>query len=208
MQSNEGSDFFAVFFYPYSFLYGIIREEDLAMKKLFKVCPSCGNKTISFEEGKKWTCAFCNFELYFNVATSASIILLVGNALVLVRRGKEPGKGLLSLPGGFVDPGESAENAAIRECIEETGITPCQIRYLCSFPNEYQHKNIVYQTCDLFFTANCAYDILTKLSPVDTEEVSAYELVEINSTQDIEKLPLAFSSAKEALLVWAAKRFK
>jgi 8-oxo-dGTP diphosphatase len=42
--------------------------------------------------------------------------------LLLVRRGTEPGRGLWSVPGGRVEPGESLEEAVVREVAEETGL--------------------------------------------------------------------------------------
>jgi len=42
--------------------------------------------------------------------------------LLLVRRGREPGRGLWSLPGGRCEPGETAAEAAVREVLEETGL--------------------------------------------------------------------------------------
>lgn len=45
------------------------------------------------------------------------------NRFLLVKRGKEPLKGSLAFPGGGVEAGESAEQAAHRELMEETGLT-------------------------------------------------------------------------------------
>ncbi len=43
--------------------------------------------------------------------------------LLLVQRANEPGRGLWSIPGGRIEPGESAQDAVIREVAEETGLT-------------------------------------------------------------------------------------
>jgi 8-oxo-dGTP diphosphatase len=45
-----------------------------------------------------------------------------GGRLLLIQRGHEPGRGLWSLPGGRVEPGETDEQALIREVAEETGL--------------------------------------------------------------------------------------
>lgn len=49
-------------------------------------------------------------------------ILIHAGRLVLVERGKEPFRGRLALPGGFVEFGEPPERAVLREVAEETGI--------------------------------------------------------------------------------------
>lgn len=51
-----------------------------------------------------------------------AVITDSGGRLLLIRRGHEPGRGLWSVPGGRVEPGESDEQAVIREIREETGL--------------------------------------------------------------------------------------
>jgi 8-oxo-dGTP diphosphatase len=49
-------------------------------------------------------------------------VAVAGDRLLLVRRGREPGQGLWSIPGGRVEAGESLVEAVERELVEETGI--------------------------------------------------------------------------------------
>lgn len=52
----------------------------------------------------------------------ASAAIFRGAEVLLVERGKGPLRGLWSLPGGHIEPGEMARDAALREISEETGI--------------------------------------------------------------------------------------
>src|SRR5699024_5475588 len=102
------------------------------------------------EKAKK--CMACGFVYYFN--PSSAVACFIKNAkgeLLLVRRGKEPAKGTLDLPGGFVDMFESGEEAARREVREETGLHIQNCRYLFSLPNLYMYSGFEVHTLDMFY---------------------------------------------------------
>ncbi|AEC51082.1 mutator protein MutT (mutT) [Pyrococcus sp. NA2] len=61
-------------------------------------------------------------EMYRCIALTVDIVIIYNNGIVLVERKKDPYKGYLALPGGFVEYGERVEEAAIREAKEETGL--------------------------------------------------------------------------------------
>lgn len=52
----------------------------------------------------------------------AGVVCLRGDAVLLIRRGRPPRLGEWSLPGGRIEPGERAVDAALRELREETGV--------------------------------------------------------------------------------------
>ena len=79
----------------------------------FTYCPKCGARTFVERNEKAKQCTTCGFVYYFN--PSSAVACFIRNSkgeLLLVRRAKEPAKGTLDLPGGFVDMYESAEDAA------------------------------------------------------------------------------------------------
>lgn len=53
---------------------------------------------------------------------AVGVVCLRGDAVLLIRRGRPPRQGEWSLPGGRIEPGERAVDAALRELREETGV--------------------------------------------------------------------------------------
>ena len=86
----------------------------------------------------------------------------------MVRRGKEPAKGTLDLPGGFVDNGESAEQGIQREIKEETGLEVERVEYLFSIPNIYNYSGMDIHTLDMFYL--CKVANTTSLQAMDDAE--------------------------------------
>lgn len=64
-----------------------------------------------------------------DIPCAGAIVLDDQGRLLLVRRGRPPGKGLWSVPGGKCESGESAGQACIRETLEETGLTVRPLRH-------------------------------------------------------------------------------
>lgn len=57
-----------------------------------------------------------------NVTVDAIIYSIFSNDLLMIRRGNEPHKGKLALPGGFMNADETSKDACIRELREEIGL--------------------------------------------------------------------------------------
>ena len=69
------------------------------------------------------------------VTTDCVVFGIEGNNInvLLIKRGNEPFKGLWALPGGFLNPDETAEEGALRELREETGLEAAEVEQLYTF---------------------------------------------------------------------------
>lgn len=163
----------------------------------FRFCPHCASGRIRFAE-RAWKCPDCDFLYFHNVATAAGIFIHSDSGILFLRRSREPARGLLAIPGGFVEPGERAEDAARRECLEETGWSPERLDFLASFPNLYTYRSVPYMTCDLYFVTR---EPNLKISDLllDRDESSDSCFLQAG---DVNLAELAFPSLRRAFLAF------
>ena len=84
-------------------------------------CSYCGSR---FPDAEPWArhCRTCGNKSYLNPLPVAVVLTPVDDGVVVIRRNIEPMKGTLTLPGGYIDLGETWQEGAVRELLEETGI--------------------------------------------------------------------------------------
>jgi len=117
-------------------------------------CPACGTKRSEFEPIRPFRCHGCGHTTFFGpVAAVGAIVTNNDGEVLLIRRAHDPAKGKLGMPGGFIDPGESAEEALRREVLEEVGLQIQNMTYLMSAPNYYAYRGIDIPVLDMFYTA-------------------------------------------------------
>ncbi len=76
-----------------------------------------------FAEGReREICPACSFVFYRNPVPAVGVVVAMDGQVVLVRRRYEPRAGCWGLPAGYMELDESAEEAAVRECHEETSL--------------------------------------------------------------------------------------
>jgi mutator protein MutT len=144
---------------------------------IFKFCPKCGHKGFAFDGMKAFNCTACGFRFYINASTAVAVILeFPDGRILLARRKNEPAADKFDFPGGFVDVGERAEDAAIREIKEELGIDIEKLEFLATFPNEYPYRGISYYTTDVAFVAK--YNDPSKIHAADDVAEAVFEFPE------------------------------
>jgi 8-oxo-dGTP diphosphatase len=92
----------------------------------FRYCPRCGGglekKAVKPSEPKRLVCQACSFIFYQDPKVVAGTVFTLEGGIVLLKRGVEPALGKWVFPGGYVDRGESVQEAAIRETKEESNL--------------------------------------------------------------------------------------
>ncbi len=162
-------------------------------EKVLKYCPRCGSGLFNTKTNKSFKCESCGFHFFVNSASAVAVIIEdAKNQLLLTVRGVEPNMGMLDLPGGFVDPMESAEEAVKREIKEELNLEITESKYLISFPNEYVFSNYSVFTTDLGF--HCKVKSLDPIRAND--DIAGYQFFK---HEDINFDKISSSSIKKIL---------
>lgn len=160
-----------------------------------RFCPLCGGTlgraAVPPDQREQAVCAACGFVFYLNPKVVAGTIPEQDGCVLLTRRSINPGRGLWTFPGGFVDFGESVEDAAVRETFEETGLKVD----LTGLHNVYSYPGA---PVIIVYRAKVIGGTLTTCEENDCLEWVAPESIDWDT--------LAFPSTREALREWVAAR--
>lgn len=96
-------------------------------------CGSCGNKNTDKMDEQALVCLYCQHVTYPRISPCIIVLITRGSELLLARSPHFPEK-IYSTLAGFVEPGESLEQALHREIKEEVGVTVSDVTYFGSQP--------------------------------------------------------------------------
>lgn len=158
---------------------GTLMNADLHPLEKFVCCPACGSREFTVNNVKSKTCRDCGFTYYANPSSATAAFIIRNGSLLVARRAKEPAKGTLDLPGGFVDMYETVEEGMAREIREETGLEARSMSYLFSLPNLYEYSGMIIHTIDMFFRVEVDADAV----PHADDDAASLQWVPLSEVQ-------------------------
>ncbi|MFV0483235.1 MAG: NUDIX hydrolase [Bacteroidales bacterium] len=151
--------------------------------EIFKFCPKCGAKGFAALAEREFLCKSCKFNFFMNASGAATAVIFnEAGELLLCRRAREPFKGTYELPGGFLEFGETAEEAVKREVYEELNIELCGLQYLGTFVNKYPFCGLEVDTIELVFRCDVK-DFSSMKVADDVDDFKFVPLRQINMSE-------------------------
>ena len=156
-----------------------------------RFCGRCGEPTepVAGERAKR--CPACGLVSYPRISP-AVITLIERDEKILLARGHGFADGMYGIIAGFVEPGETLEEAVAREIGEEVGIEVAQIRYFGSQPWPFPHGIMI------GFTARWAAGELT-IDPAELADAGWF------GPDNLPKIPSKLSIARRLIDDWLAR---
>lgn len=155
----------------------------------YRFCPRCGGgldrRVVKANEPKRLVCQACSFIFYQDPKVVAGTVFTLDGGIVLLKRSVEPALGKWVFPGGYVDRGESVQDAAVRETKEESQLD-VRLGPLLNVYSYPRSPNVI-----VVYTADV---IGGKLTAAD-ESLEA----RIFAQQEVPWQDLAFDSTRDAL---------
>jgi ADP-ribose pyrophosphatase YjhB (NUDIX family) len=162
-----------------------------------RYCQICGRflveRYVEAERRTRLQCEGCGFIHYLNPRVVAAIIVSNRGRVLLQQRAVEPRAGFWTFPGGFLEIGETVEEGAARETLEEVGleVTPERIVGVYSRPQ----VGIVLVAYEAESASDAAF-----VGDTESQQVQWFE------RSDIPWADLAFETTEAALRDWLAQR--
>ena len=159
-------------------------------------CPRCGTlleDKFAFGHMRRY-CRVCK-QIVFHEHKVAAAVLVTDceNRVLLVRRAMNPRRGLWSLPAGFVDYGESPEQAARRECLEETGLST-EIEGIIEVVSAHERGREHSRGADIVIIYRGCITGGTLQAADDAEDAAFFTPEQLP--------PLAFEATRRAVEIW------
>ncbi len=164
----------------------------------YRYCPRCGHALERRHVGDRVrpVCPRCGFIFYVNPTPAAGTLVEDDGHVLLIRRGAPPRQGYWAFPAGYMEADETAEEAAIRETREETGLEVA----LDALLNVYSFEDATHQRGVLILYR--AHVVGGTLRPgddaVDARWFAPHELPPESE--------IAFSTHRQALREWLQAR--
>ncbi|WP_312798668.1 NAD(+) diphosphatase [Tianweitania sp.] len=114
----------------------------ISWNRTHRFCGSCGHQTESRIGGYKRSCPNCGAE-HFPRTDPVAIMLTVKDDRCLLGRSPHFAPGMFSTLAGFIEPGETIENAVRRETLEESGIRIGRVAYHASQPWPFPYSLMI-----------------------------------------------------------------
>lgn len=160
-----------------------------------RYCMHCGQRLSSaVPEGdnkRRMVCLDCGFIHYLNPRPVAGTIPVRDGKILLGRRDIEPRRGFWVFPGGFMDVGESAEEAAKRETLEEMHLEVTNLELLGVYTRIEQGVVVIVYEAEAVGEAEVGHE---------TSEIAWFAAHEIPWEE------IAFDTTEAALRAWVERR--
>ncbi|HLK23313.1 MAG TPA: NAD(+) diphosphatase [Caulobacteraceae bacterium] len=111
-------------------------------------CPACGQPSIAVEGGWKRVCESCRTEHFPRTDPVVIMLPTIGEKCLLGRQAVWP-QGMYSALAGFLEPGETIEEACAREVNEEAGLTAVKVHYHSTQPWPYPSSLMIGLICEV-----------------------------------------------------------
>jgi ADP-ribose pyrophosphatase YjhB (NUDIX family) len=161
-----------------------------------RFCMQCGQRlTTAIPEGdtrRRMVCMDCGFIHYINPRPVAGTIPVREDGKILLgRRDIEPRRGFWVFPGGYMDVGETAEQAATRETLEEVHLDVQNLQLIGVFTRVEPGVVVIVYEAEAVGEAEVGHE---------TSEIGWFAAHEIPWSE------IAFDSTEAALRVWVERR--